>query len=61
MFEKGQVIVIDDFIGKDYQEYIKFQLMGGFDKNNDYQDSQFPCFWMTEMMIVNIDLHLSIC
>ena len=49
MFEKEQVIVIDDFIGKDYQEYIKFQLMGGFDKNNDYQDSQFPWFYTEDV------------
>ena len=42
MFEKGQVIIIDDFIEKNYQEYIKLQLMGGFDKNNNYQSSRFP-------------------
>tara|TARA_R100000353_G_scaffold172490_1_gene137730 strand:- start:435 stop:1037 length:603 start_codon:yes stop_codon:yes gene_type:complete len=49
MFEKGQVIVIDDFIGKDYQEYIKLKLMGGFDRNNDYQDSQFPWFYTEDV------------
>ena len=49
MLEKGQVIVIDDFIGKDYQEYIKLKLMGGFDRNNDYQDSQFPWFYTEDV------------
>ena len=49
MFEKGQVIVIDDFIEKDYQEYIKLKLMGGFDRNNDYQDSQFPWFYTEDV------------
>ena len=49
MLEKGQVIVIDDFIEKDYQEYIKLKLMGGFDRNNDYQDSQFPWFYTEDV------------
>ena len=49
MFEKGQVIVIDDFIEKDYQEYIKLKLMGGFNRNNDYQDSQFPWFYTEDV------------
>ena len=49
MFEKGQVIVIDDFIEKDYQEYIKLKLMGGFDRNNDYQYSQFPWFYTEDV------------
>ena len=31
MFKEGQVIIIDDFIDKDYQEKIKRELIGGFD------------------------------
>ena len=49
MFQKGHVIVIDDFIEKDYQECIKLKLLGGFGKNNDYQDSDFPWFFAEDV------------
>ncbi len=49
MFERGKVIVIDDFIEKDYQEYIKLKLIGGYDKYNNYQDSQFPWFYTEDV------------
>ena len=49
MFTYGQVTVIDDFIDKDYQEKIKLQLLGGFDKRNKHHDSDFPWFYIEDV------------
>ena len=49
MFTHGQVTVIDDFIDKDYQEKIKLQLLGGFDKTNKHHDSDFPWFYIEDV------------
>ena len=49
MFTYGQVTVIDDFIDKDYQEKIKLQLLGGFDKTNKHHDSDFPWFYIEDV------------
>ena len=49
MFTYGQVTVIDDFIDKDYQEKIKLQLLGGFDKKNKHHDSDFPWFYIEDV------------
>ena len=49
MFTHGQVTVIDDFIDKDYQEKIKLQLLGGFDKTNEHHDSDFPWFYIEDV------------
>ena len=49
MFTYGQVTVIDDFIDKDYQEKIKLQLLGGFDKTNEHHDSDFPWFYIEDV------------
>ena len=49
MFTHGQVTVIDDFIDKDYQEKIKLQLLGGFDKRNKHHDSDFPWFYIEDV------------
>ena len=38
MFERGKVIVIDDFIEKDYQEYIKLKLMNLIANTDPHQD-----------------------
>ena len=40
MLEKGQVIVFDDFIDKDYQEKIKKELLGA----EDTFGPRFPWF-----------------
>ena len=49
MFTYGQVTVIDDFIDKDYQEKIKLQLLGGFDKKKKHHDSDFPWFYIEDV------------
>ena len=49
MFTYGQVTVIDDFIDIDYQEKIKTELMGGFDKNKKHHTSQFPWFYTEDV------------
>ena len=49
MFTYGQVTVIDDFIDIDYQEKIKRELIGGFDSNKNYHDSDFPWFYIEDV------------
>ena len=49
MFKEGQVIIIDDFIDKDYQEKIKRELIGGFDSKENYHDSNFPWFYVEDV------------
>ena len=49
MFKQGQITVIDDFIDKDYQEKIKRELIGGFDSNKNYHDSDFPWFYIEDV------------
>ena len=49
MFTYGQVTVIDDFIDKDYQEKIKIELLGGFDRKKKHHDSDFPWFYIEDV------------
>ena len=49
MFKQGQITVIDDFIDIDYQEKIKRELIGGFDSNKNYHDSDFPWFYIEDV------------
>ena len=49
MFKQGQITVIDDFIDKDYQEKIKLQLLGGFDRKKNHHDSDFPWFYIEDV------------
>ena len=45
MLEKGQVIVFDDFIEKDYQEKIKRELLGA----EDHLGYQFPWYYIEDV------------
>ena len=45
MLEKGQVIVFDDFIEKDYQEKIKRELLGA----EDHFGQQFPWYYIEDV------------
>ena len=45
MLEKGQVIVFDDFIEKDYQEKIKRELLGA----EDHLGLQFPWYYIEDV------------
>ena len=45
MIDKGGILVIDDFIDKDYQEDIKCYLMG----NNTFDDCQFPWYYIDDV------------
>ena len=45
MIEKGQVIVFDDFIEKDYQEKIKRELLGA----EDHLGLQFPWYYIEDV------------
>ena len=45
MIEKGQVIVFDDFIEKDYQEKIKRELLGA----EDHLGLQFPWYYVEDV------------
>ena len=45
MLEKGQVIVFDDFIEKDYQEKIKRELLGA----EDHLGQQFPWYYIEDV------------
>ena len=49
MFKQGQITVIDNFIDIDYQEKIKRELIGGFDSNKNYHDSDFPWFYIEDV------------
>ena len=49
MFKRGQITVIDNFIDIDYQEKIKRELIGGFDSNKNYHDSDFPWFYIEDV------------
>ena len=49
MFERGMVKVIDNFIELKYQEYIKRELLGGFDENREWQESDFPWFFAEDV------------
>ena len=49
MFKQGQISVIDNFIDIDYQEKIKRELIGGFDSNKNYHDSDFPWFYIEDV------------
>ena len=55
MFTYGQVTVIDDFIDKDYQEKIKIELLGGFDRNKKHHDSDFPWFYIEDVTAAGDD------
>ena len=55
MFTQGQVTVIDDFIDQDYQEKIKIELLGGFDKNKKHHDSDFPWFYIEDVTAAGDD------
>ena len=55
MFTYGQVTVIDDFIDLDYQEKIKKELMGGFDKHKKHHTSQFPWFYIEDVTAAGDD------
>ena len=45
MIDKGGILVIDDFIDKDYQEDIKDYLMGDY----LYNDQQFPWYYIDDV------------
>ena len=45
MIDKGGILVIDDFIDKDYQENIKSYLMG----DNTFDDFQFPWYYIDDV------------
>ena len=45
MIDKGGILVIDDFIDKDYQEDIKDHLMGDY----LYNDQQFPWYYIDDV------------
>ena len=45
MIDKGEILVIDDFIDKDYQEDIKSYLMG----DNTFDDCQFPWYYIDDV------------
>ena len=45
MIDKGGILVIDDFIDKDYQEDIKDYLMGDYLYNNE----QFPWYYIDDV------------
>ena len=45
MIDKGGILVIDDFIDKDYQEDIKDYLMGDY----LYNDEQFPWYYIDDV------------
>ena len=45
MIDKGGILVIDDFIDKDYQEDIKSYLMG----DNIFNDCQFPWYYIDDV------------
>ena len=45
MIDKGGILVIDDFIDKDYQEDIKSYLMG----DNTFDDCQFPWYYIDDV------------
>ena len=55
MFTYGQVTVIDDFIDKDYQEKIKIELLGGFDRKKKHHDSDFPWFYIEDVTAAGDD------
>ena len=55
MFTYGQVTVIDDFIDEDYQEKIKIELLGGFDRNKKHHDSDFPWFYIEDVTAAGDD------
>ena len=45
MINKGEILVIDDFIDKEYQEKIKDNLMG----DNTFDDCQFPWYYIDDV------------
>ena len=45
MIDKGGILVIDDFIDKDYQEDIKSYLLG----DNTFDDCQFPWYYIDDV------------
>ena len=49
MFERGMVKVIDNFIDKKYQESIKEEMFGAFDKNGEWQESYFPWYYAEDV------------
>jgi len=55
MFERGMVKVIDNFIDKKYQESIKEEMIGAFDKNGDWQESNFPWFYTEDVTAAGDD------
>ena len=48
---KNQIMVIDDFIEKDYQENIKIQLLGG----KDHTGLQFPWYYIEDITVAYDD------
>ena len=55
MFERGMVKVIDNFIDKKYQESIKEEMFGAFDKNGDWQESYFPWYYAEDVTAAGDD------
>ena len=49
MYKQGQITVIDDFIDKDYQEKIKLQLLGVFNRKKNHHNSDFPWFYIEDV------------
>ena len=49
MFERGMVKVIDNFIDKKYQESIKEEMFGSFDRNGEWQQPDFPWFYSEDV------------
>ena len=45
MIDKGGILVIDDFIDKEYQQDIKDYLMGDY----EYNDQQFPWYYIDDV------------
>ena len=55
MFERGMVKVIDNFIDKKYQESIKEEMFGAFDKNGNWQESYFPWYYAEDVTAAGDD------
>ena len=48
-FEDNMILVIDDFIDKEYQEKIKNTLIGGTDNKNKHHESEFPWYFIEDV------------
>ena len=48
-FEDNMILVIDDFIDKEYQEKIKNTLISGTDSKNKHHESDFPWYFIEDV------------